>query len=207
MLVEHRGQRPTVHESAWVAPNAVVSGNVTIGERSRILYGAVLTAEGTAAMSIGRDCVVMEHAVLRAAGQFDLSIDEQVLVGPHAYLTGCSIGPQCFLATGSMVFNGAALGRACVVALEGKIHIDTEVADEARIPIGFAAFGKPARLYAPHETPELHEELNKLNFMRYVFGVEPNGKPRAEVMAEAMSKYVRGLEAHRGDKVLDPTEP
>jgi carbonic anhydrase/acetyltransferase-like protein (isoleucine patch superfamily) len=207
MLVEHRGQRPRVHESAWVAPNAVVSGNVTIGDRSRILYGAVLTAEGTAAISIGPDCVVMEHAVLRAAGPFDLSLDEQVLVGPHAYLTGCSISPRCFLATGSMVFNGAVLGSACVVALEGKVHIDTEVADDTRIPIGFAAFGRPARIYAPHETPELHEDLNKLSFMRYVFGVEPDGKPRAEVMAEAMSKYVRGLEAHRGDKVLDRTEP
>jgi carbonic anhydrase/acetyltransferase-like protein (isoleucine patch superfamily) len=207
MLVEHRGQSPTVHESAWVAPNAVVSGNVTIGERSRILYGAVLTAEGNAAMSIGRDCVVMEHAVLRAAGPFDLSLDDQVLVGPHAYLTGCSVGPQCFLATGSMVFNGAALGRACVVALDGKVHIDTELTDEARIPIGFAAFGRPASIYAPHETPELHEELNKLNFMRYVFGVEPNGKARAEVMAEAMSKYARVVEGHRGDKVLGPTGP
>jgi carbonic anhydrase/acetyltransferase-like protein (isoleucine patch superfamily) len=203
MLVEHSGHRPTIHESAWIAPNAVVSGNVTIGAGSRILFGAVLTAEGNAAINVDRDCVVMEHAVLRAAGPFDLSLGEQVLVGPHAYVTGCSVGPQSFLATGSMVFNGATLGRACVVALDGKVHIDTELADDARIPIGFAAFGRPPRVYSPQETPQLHEELERLSFMRYVFGVEPNGKSRAEVMTEAMNKYVRGLEAHRGDRLLD----
>src|SRR5205085_7415129 len=46
MLVEHEGKRPVVAESAYVAPTPVVSGEVTIGERSRILFGAVLTADG-----------------------------------------------------------------------------------------------------------------------------------------------------------------
>jgi carbonic anhydrase/acetyltransferase-like protein (isoleucine patch superfamily) len=203
MLVEHRGHGPTIDDSAWRAPNAVVSGNVSIGARSRILYGAVLTAEGNASMTIGADCVVMEQAVLRAAGRFNLSLGHQVLVGPHAYLTGCSVGAQSFLATGSRIFNGAKLGRACVVALDGKVHIDTELADDARIPIGFAAFGRPARVYAPHETPGLHDELNKLNFMRYVFGIEPDDKSRAEIMMDAMTRYARGLEGHRTDKILE----
>ncbi|HEU0287403.1 MAG TPA: hypothetical protein VFR22_10195 [Nocardioidaceae bacterium] len=45
MLTEHRGQRPVVPGSAYVAPSAVLSGAVVLGERARILHGAVLTAE------------------------------------------------------------------------------------------------------------------------------------------------------------------
>ena len=46
MLLEHRGKRPKVHDSAWIAPTAVICGDVTIGEDSRVLFGAVVTAEG-----------------------------------------------------------------------------------------------------------------------------------------------------------------
>jgi uncharacterized protein len=46
MIVEHRGKRPNIHPTAYIAPNAVVSGDVTIGPDSRVLYGAVLTSEG-----------------------------------------------------------------------------------------------------------------------------------------------------------------
>ena len=46
MRVEHRGKRPQIHESAYVAPNAVICGDVTLGPSSRVLFGAVLAAEG-----------------------------------------------------------------------------------------------------------------------------------------------------------------
>jgi len=42
MLLEHRGKRPSIHDSAYVAPTAVVCGDVSIGEASRILFGAVI---------------------------------------------------------------------------------------------------------------------------------------------------------------------
>ena len=61
MLIEHRGRRPVVDPSATVAPTAVLSGDVRVGARSRILHGAVLTAED-GAIVVGEECVVMEHA-------------------------------------------------------------------------------------------------------------------------------------------------
>lgn len=45
MLVEHRGKRPTVHESAWVAPTAVICGDVHVGEDARVMWNAVVSAE------------------------------------------------------------------------------------------------------------------------------------------------------------------
>jgi carbonic anhydrase/acetyltransferase-like protein (isoleucine patch superfamily) len=65
MLIEHNGKRPSVAETAYVAPTAVVSGDVTIGEGARVLFGAVLSAEGDGSVEVGRDCIVMEQAVVR----------------------------------------------------------------------------------------------------------------------------------------------
>src|SRR5262245_43208162 len=117
MLVEHRGFTPSIDPTAWIAPTAVVSGAVAIGPRTRVLHGAVLTAEGRAPVTVGAECVIMEHAVLRATGRHPLALGDRVLVGPHAHLSGCAIGSRCFVATGAMIFNGARLGETCTVAL------------------------------------------------------------------------------------------
>ena len=93
-----------------------------------------------------------------------------------------------------------------MVALGGKVHIDTELPAGTWIPMGHIAFGRPAHTYAPNEAPAVHERLNRLNFMRYVFGVEPDGRPRSDVMAEAMAKYTQALGAHAADRTLS-TEP
>jgi carbonic anhydrase/acetyltransferase-like protein (isoleucine patch superfamily) len=202
VLVEHRGSRPQIHPTAWIAPNAVLSGNVVIGPHARVLYGAVLTAEGRRPVTIGQHCVIMEQAVLRAAGPWPLEIGDYVLVGPHAYLSGCSVGSGSFIATGAMVFNGARLGASCVVALGGKVHIETHLADNAFVPIGFIAIGRPGRIYAPEEAPAVHEELNRIGFLAHVFGVDPAGRRRLEAMTEAMTRYTRSLGAHRDDRIL-----
>jgi carbonic anhydrase/acetyltransferase-like protein (isoleucine patch superfamily) len=202
MLIEHRGRRPQVDPTAWIAPNVILSGAIRVGPGARVLYGAVLTAEGDADLVVGPGCVIMEQAILRAAGRFSLALAEQVLVGPHAYLSGCTVGPRVFIATGAMVFNGASLGEACVVALGAKVHIDTELAGGTWVPIGYIAFGRPARVYPPEEAPAVHEQLRQLNFMRYVFGVDSQGGNRSDVMADAMTKYARALGGHANDKIV-----
>jgi len=203
MLIEHRGTRPTIDPTAWVAPTAVVSGAVSIGPLTRVLHGAVLTAEGRAPLTVGAECVIMEQAVLRAAGRHPLALGDRVLVGPHAHLSGCSVGARSFIATGAMIFNGARLGEACVVALGAKVHIDTELAATAFVPMGFIAFGRPGQLYPPDQAPAVHEQLARLGFMNRVFGVDLAGKTRGEVMDDVMTRYARALGAHQEDRVVD----
>lgn len=202
MRVEHLGRQPQVDPSAWIAPTAVLAGSVLVGPNARVLYGAVLTAEFGAELVVGADCVIMEHAVLRAAGRFPLSLGPRVLVGPHAHLSGCRVGAHTFVATGAMIFNGAILGNACVVALGGMVHVDTELADGTWVPICHIAFGRPGRIYSPEQAPAVHEALNRLSFARYVFGVEPGSKGRIEIMDEIMTRYTKALGAHRSDRVV-----
>jgi gamma-carbonic anhydrase len=202
ILVEHAGRRPRVDPTAWVAPNAVLSGAVSVGPHTRVLYGAVLTAEGKEELVVGSECVIMELAVLRAAGRFPLRLGERVLIGPHTHLSGCIVGARSFIATGAMVFNGAVLGEACVVALSGKVHIDTELPANTWVPMSHIAFGRPARIYPPERSPAVHEELTRLGFAQYVFGIDAEGKDRAQIMDELLTRYTRALGSHAEDRVL-----
>src|ERR1700709_2452538 len=88
VFVEHRMKQPTVAESAYIAPTAVLCGDVTVGPYSRVLFGAVITAEGGPG-EIGAHSVITENAVIRGVPRHPARLGDHVLVGPHASLTGC----------------------------------------------------------------------------------------------------------------------
>src|SRR5207237_9728669 len=83
MILEHGGKRPRIHASAYVAPNATICGDVTVGAESRVLFGAVLTAE-SGPVTIGERCIIMENAVIRGAAHNPASLGHPVPAGPHA---------------------------------------------------------------------------------------------------------------------------
>jgi carbonic anhydrase/acetyltransferase-like protein (isoleucine patch superfamily) len=206
VFYEHQGKRPRIHPEAYVAPTAVISGDVEIGEGSRILHGAVITSEG-APVVIGSHCVIMEHAVIRGAGgrarSFPASIGDYSLVGPHAYLVGCRVEDRCFIATGSIVFNGAHLKRGCRVTLRGIVHIGTTLEEGQVVPLQHVAIGTPATIFPPGDTQAMMEALGELNFARMVFGVEREGRSSAEITEGYVTRYTRGLAAHQQDVLLD----
>jgi carbonic anhydrase/acetyltransferase-like protein (isoleucine patch superfamily) len=197
MLLEHRGERPKVHHAAYVAPTAVVCGDVTIGEDTRVLFGAVITAEG-GPVTIGSRCVIMENAVIRGAPRHPCRIGDHVLVGPRAYLTGCTVDDECFLATGATVFNGATLGKGAEVKINGLLHVNSVLPAEASVPIGWVAVGDPAQMFPPEANEEIWAIQRTLDFPRTVFGVAREDFQMPAVMA----RYTRALGRHRDDRVL-----
>ena len=58
MIIQHAGKRPKIDPTAWIAPDATVCGDVTIGPGARVLYGARIIAENGGTIRIGRDCIV-----------------------------------------------------------------------------------------------------------------------------------------------------
>jgi carbonic anhydrase/acetyltransferase-like protein (isoleucine patch superfamily) len=200
MLLEHRGKRPRIHESAYVAPTATICGDVTIGENSRILFGAVVTAEG-GPVEIGMECIVMENAVIRGTPKHPASLGDHVLVGPRAYLTGCKVEDNVFLATGSTVFNRALVGEGSEVRINGVVHLRTTLPKDSLVPIGWVAIGDPAEVLPPDEHERIWDIQRPLDFPRTVFGVERG--PAEVMMPEVTRRYARGLEKHRTDQILD----
>jgi|SRR5215211_264688 len=198
MLVEHRGKRPRIAPSAYVAPNAVVCGDVVIGERTRILFGAVVTAEG-GSVELGASCIVMEHALVRGRRGHPTRLADHVLVGPHAHVNGAIVEEEAFLATGVAVFPGARIGSGAEVRVNGVVHVNSGLQPKTTVPIGWIAVGDPARLFPPERHDELWPIQRELDFPGTVFGL-----PREEAtMARVTERYAELFGAHRGDRLLD----
>jgi carbonic anhydrase/acetyltransferase-like protein (isoleucine patch superfamily) len=202
MRIRHLGKAPSVHPEAYVAPTAVLSGEVIVGAGSCIMHGAVLSAEG-GPVEIGDNCVIMENAVLRGTQQHPLVMGDHVLAGPHSHLTGCGISDEVFIATGAMVFNGAHMGRGSSVALGGAVHIGCIVPPLTRIPIGWVAVGDPARMYPPSEAEPIRAGLTEAGgFLPFVFGVDDAGD-RREQMRAALQRYTKAMvHHHREDDIV-----
>ena len=199
MLITHRNKAPQIHPSAWIAPNATLVGDVTIGPDSRVMYGAVLNAEG-GSIEIGRETVVMENAVVRASKRASTKIDDHVLIGPHAHCTGCTIENAAFIATGASIFNGAIVGERATVRINAIVHINAKLDPDATVPISWIAVGDPARAFPPSAHEEFWPVQREANFPMTVWGMEraPEGET---IMPEAMARYAKSLAAHREDEV------
>lgn len=201
MLIEHRGKGPNIHETAYVAPTATVCGDVTVGENARILFGAVLAAEG-GPVEVGAGCIVMENVVVRGTPSHPARLGRHVLVGPRAYLTGCAVEDNAFLATGATVFNGARVGAGSEVRINGVVHLRTALPEDSLVPIGWVAIGDPAEILPPQDHERIWAAQEPLDFPGTVFGVERG--PAERMMPEMLGRYAGALAAHRADRVLRP---
>lgn len=114
MILSSSTKKPSVHASAYIAPNAVISGDVTIEEGCAVLFGAVITSEG-APVVIGANSVVMENAVLKASGgavlQFPLTVGESCIIGPGAFVVGATIEPGALIGAGARVTHGETVAQ------------------------------------------------------------------------------------------------
>jgi carbonic anhydrase/acetyltransferase-like protein (isoleucine patch superfamily) len=201
--IRHLGRAPSVHPDAYVAPTAVISGQVSIGAGSCIMHGAVLAAEG-GPVQIGTGCVIMENAVLRGTLRHPLIIGDRVLAGPHAQLTGAGIADEVFIAAGAMVLNGAHLGRAASLAAGAVVHLGAIVAPLARIPIGWVAVGDPARIYPPGQAEPIQAGLAEAGwgFLPFIFGADDAGG-RHEQLRAALQRYTAAMARHhRQDQII-----
>jgi len=191
MILEHGGKRPVIATSARIAPNAVICGDVTIGENCSIGFGAVLTAE-SGAIALGDNVIVMDTAVLRGVKSAPLVIGNNVLIGPHATLTGCTVEDEVFIATGASVFNKAVLKTGSEVRINAIVHIRTVLAVGAVVPLGWVAVGDPAQILPPDRHDEIWAIQKTLDFPQTVFGVE---RPRdgQSLMPDVMPRYARAL--------------
>ena len=171
MLIEHAGDSPRIDPEAWVAPNAVVCGNVAIGPGCRIMYGAQIVAE-SGSIKIGRECIVMENAVLRSSSRHPLQIGDNCLIGPNAHVVGCTLADEVFVATGAAVFHSAHLGKGSEVRVHGVVHLKTHLGAGEFVPINWVAVGNPAQILPPDEHDRIWEIQKPLDFPGTVYGFE-----------------------------------
>lgn len=197
LYVTHRHGQPKVDDSAYVAPTAVLCGDVTIGPHCRVLFGAVITAEG-GPVTVGANTIVMENVVVRGVTQNPVTVGENVIIGPNAHVVGCQIDGNARIATGAMIFNGAHLGFNVDIDFRALVHVDTVVPDGTRVPMGWFASGNPAELVPPGDGERVHELT--ADYTSTVFFGAPGASAVTESgMPDIARSYSRALALHRYD--------
>ena len=124
MIYELDGIRPQVDPTAWVAPTAVLIGNVIVEAGANIWFGAVLRGDNEA-ITVGAGSNVQENAVLHTDMGFPLTIGANCTIGHKAMLHGCRIETGSLIGMGATLLNGAKIGAgslvgACALVTEGK---------------------------------------------------------------------------------------
>jgi carbonic anhydrase/acetyltransferase-like protein (isoleucine patch superfamily) len=124
MIYELDGIRPQIDPTAWVAPTAVLIGNVIVEAGANIWFGAVLRGDNEV-ITVGAGSNVQENAVLHTDMGFPLTIGANCTIGHKAMLHGCTIEAGSLIGMGATLLNGAKIGAAslvgaCTLVTEGK---------------------------------------------------------------------------------------
>ena len=141
-LYEIGGLAPQLAEGAWAAPSAELIGDVRLGERASVWFGAVIRADNTPIV-LGEETNFQDGAIGHSDPGAPLTIGARVTVGHQAILHGCTVSDDCLIGMGARVLNRAFLGPGCLVGAGALIT------EGKRFEEGGLIVGSPARLVRP----------------------------------------------------------
>lgn len=130
---------PTIDPSAYVHPDAVVIGDVTIGAEASVWPCAVLRGD-MGAIRVGPRTSIQDNTVLHTTREWPTLIGSDCVVGHAVHLEGCTVEDRCLIGSGSVVLNRAHIGHDCTVGAQALVTEDTVV------PPGSMALGVPAKV-------------------------------------------------------------
>jgi carbonic anhydrase/acetyltransferase-like protein (isoleucine patch superfamily) len=133
---------PTLAEGAWAAPSADLIGDVRLGTRASIWFGAVVRADNTPIL-IGEESNLQDGAIGHSDPGAPLTIGARVTIGHQAIVHGCTISDDCLIGMGARILNGAHLGRECLVGAGALIT------EGKQFEGGSLIVGVPARVVRP----------------------------------------------------------
>jgi len=137
---------PTIDPTAFVHPEAVIIGDVTIGAEASIWPSAVLRGD-SGRVVVGAQTSVQDGTVVHCTSELDTVIGQRCVVGHRAHLEGCTVEDDSLVGSGSVVLHGAVVRTGGLVAAQALVSPGTVV------PSGAVARGVPARI-TPDAVPE-----------------------------------------------------
>ncbi|MEX2048701.1 MAG: gamma carbonic anhydrase family protein [Gemmatimonadota bacterium] len=140
-ILKFGGKRPSIHPTVFLAPTAVVIGNVTIGPESSIWFGAVLRGDDPDhPIVVGKRTSVQENCVVHVGRWGPTIIGDDVTVGHGAKFECCTIGDRSVIGMNAVILQNARIGRECVLAA------NTVVLEGADIPDRSVVAGVPGKI-------------------------------------------------------------
>lgn len=146
-LARHLGRIPDVAHAAFVAPNATVVGDVTLGRDASVWYGCVLRGDINT-IAIGAGTNIQDLTMVHLADDHGVTIGQACTVGHSAIIHACTIGDECLIGMGATILDGARIGDRCIVGANALVTQRFEA------PAGSLVLGSPAkvvRVLSPEE--------------------------------------------------------
>ncbi len=172
MILPFRGKTPVIGEGVYLAPTAVVIGDVVIGDGSSIWFGTVLRGD-MAPIRVGRETNIQDNCTVHVDEGFAAIIGDRVSVGHNAVVHGCTVEDECLVGIGALVLTGARVRRGSVVAANSVVREGQQVGPRELVA------GAPARVkrtLSPEECARfLRPVENYLRICRHYRGGE--GQP------------------------------
>jgi carbonic anhydrase/acetyltransferase-like protein (isoleucine patch superfamily) len=137
---------PDIHPDAYVHPDAVVIGDVTIGAGSSVWPTAVLRGDD-GRIVVGARTSIQDGSIIHTTLVRPTIIGDEVTVGHNVHIEGATIGDHALISSGSVVLNGSSVGEGAIVAAGAVVSPRTQ------IPPRSMAVGVPARVREGHEVP------------------------------------------------------
>ncbi|QGU03470.1 gamma carbonic anhydrase family protein [Corynebacterium comes] len=139
MIIEFEGKTPRIHPTAWIAPTAVIIGDVEIGPDSSVFYGCVLRADVNA-IRIGARTNIQDNSVLHVDGNAPCILGDDVTVGHMALVHGTTVGNGTLVGMKSTLLSRSVIGEGALIAAGAVVLEDMEIPDRA------LAAGVPAKI-------------------------------------------------------------
>ena len=141
-LARHLGRTPDTARARFVAPNATVLGDVTLGADSSVWYGCVLRGDINSIV-IGEGTNIQDLAMVHLADDYGTRIGRYCTIGHSAIIHACDIGDECLIGMGATILDGAKIGDRCIVGANAL------VTQRFTAPPGSMILGSPAKIVRP----------------------------------------------------------
>ena len=174
MIITYRGKTPKIHPSAFVAPTAVLIGDVEVGEESSIWFGTVLRGDN-GPIRIGARTSVQDNAVLHVTTL--TQIDDDVTIGHCAVMEDCHVKSHALIGSNAVLLNGCVIGEGALVAA-GSV-----VGERVEIPDRTLAAGVPAKVKKAIEGEAAHWIQSLAQAIFAALGVDQLHRGANEVVA------------------------
>ena len=143
MILPYKNILPKVPASVFVAPGAIIIGDVEIGENASVWFNTVIRGD-VHSIRIGAGTNLQDLSMLHVTRRdHPLRVGENVTVGHRVILHGCTIGSLCLIGMGSLIMDGAVVEAGCLIGAGSLVSEGTV------IPAGMLAFGHPAKPRRP----------------------------------------------------------
>ena len=138
-IIAFNGKTPKIGKDAFIAPTAVLIGDVEIGDGASVWFGAVLRGD-EAGIRIGAHTSVQDNVVIHVSEGLDTVIEDHVTIGHGAILEGCNVGSYALIGMNAVVLDGARVGHRALIAA-GCVVLEGQ-----EIPAESLAAGAPAKV-------------------------------------------------------------